>query len=356
MKKLITVIRVLIFFIIAIFLFFLISPIFIPKTINKEKGFYRAIIQGFYTEAENSLDVVFVGDSSVYKGISPLKIWEDYGMASYNYASPTQRMWDSYYCIKEIIKYQKPKVIVLNVDQAFAENPMSKFYKSHLYDNMPMSENKIAAITDPVQRNSKKESVSFLLPIFRFHSRWSELEDDDFTNAHTKLHYPLKGYQIVRSIKPYKNKKDYMKKENKKNILGKNATFYLKKMKELCDENGVELLWIEAPAPKTWNKTKHQEMAKLAARYQVTFLDLNFNLEEIGIDWDTDTQDEGVHMNISGAEKISSYLGNYLKEHYEIQDHRGKSEYKQWKEDLEYYNQQKAEFMQSKKEKENSKK
>lgn len=356
MKKLATVIRACIFLMIGVVIFFLLSPIFIPKTINKEKGFYRAIIQGFYTEPENTLDVVFIGDSSIYKGVSPMKIWEKYGIASYNYASPTQKIWDSYYCMKEVLEHQKPKVMILNIDQAFSEKPMSKFYKRHLYDNMPTTINKVEAIADGVQKNSKEEATTLLFPMFRFHSRWSELEDNDFTNAHTKLHYPLKGYQIVRSVKPYKNKKDYMLKENQKDILGPNAKLYLKKIKELCDENNVQLLWIEAPAPKTWNKTKHQEMTKLAVKYQIPFLDLNIYLKEIGIDWEQDTQDEGVHMNIYGAEKISNFLGKYLKENYPISDHRGQAMYQQWEQDLKEYNAQKAEFIQMKKGIMNSKK
>lgn len=349
MKKLATGIKALIFLIIGIIIFFFISPIFIPKTINKEKGFYRAIIQGFYTEPKNSLDAVFIGDSSIYKGVSPIKIWEDYGIASYNYASPTQKIWDSYYCVKEVLECQKPQVIVLNIDQAFSEKPMSKFYKRHLYDNMPTTINKVEAIMDEVQKNSKEEIATLLLPIFRFHNRWSELEDNDFTNAHGKLHYPLKGYQIVRSVKPYKNKKDYMLKEDKKDILGPNAKLYLKKIKELCEENNVQLLWIEAPSPKTWNKTKHQEVTRLAAEYQIPFLDLNCYLKEIGINWEEDTQDEGVHMNIYGAEKISNFLGKYLKKNYLISDHRGQAMYQQWEKDLKEYNAQKAEFIQIKK-------
>ena len=67
MKKLVIVMRALIFFMIGILLFLFLSPLFVPKTGNSKKGFYRAIIQGFYDEPENSLDAVFIGESSIYK-------------------------------------------------------------------------------------------------------------------------------------------------------------------------------------------------------------------------------------------------------------------------------------------------
>ena len=34
--------------------------------------------------------------------------------------------------------------------------------------------------------------------------------------------------------------------------------------------------------------------------------------DEIGIDYNTDTYDAGLHLNLSGAEKLSKYFGKYL--------------------------------------------
>ena len=43
---------------------------------------------------------------------------------------------------------------------------------------------------------------------------------------------------------------------------------------------------------------------------------------EIGIDYSLDTYDAGLHMNVTGAEKCSSYLGKVLVEKYGLTDHR----------------------------------
>jgi hypothetical protein len=43
---------------------------------------------------------------------------------------------------------------------------------------------------------------------------------------------------------------------------------------------------------------------------------------EIGIDYSLDTYDAGLHMNVTGAEKCSDYLGKILKEMYALEDHR----------------------------------
>ena len=43
---------------------------------------------------------------------------------------------------------------------------------------------------------------------------------------------------------------------------------------------------------------------------------------DVGIDYSLDTYDAGLHMNVTGAEKCSSYLGRILIEKYGLTDHR----------------------------------
>ena len=60
---------------------------------------------------------------------------------------------------------------------------------------------------------------------------------------------------------------------------------------------------------------------------------MNLSLEDIGLDWNTDTKDGGDHMNSAGAEKVSAYLADYLKDNYELTDHRGDKDYAEWDRD-----------------------
>ena len=62
----------------------------------------------------------------------------------------------------------------------------------------------------------------------------------------------------------------------------------------------------------------------------LTYIDLNRNWEEIGIDWSHDTRDEGDHLNEYGVAKVTSYIGNFLRENYSLTDHRGEPEYSDW--------------------------
>jgi hypothetical protein len=48
--------------------------------------------------------------------------------------------------------------------------------------------------------------------------------------------------------------------------------------------------------------------------------------DEIGIDWSCDTYDAGVHLNVYGAEKLSRYFGEILRDDHGIADRRSDAE------------------------------
>lgn len=45
-------------------------------------------------------------------------------------------------------------------------------------------------------------------------------------------------------------------------------------------------------------------------------------MKQAGIDFSTDTYDAGLHMNLSGVEKLSDYMGKFLKRKYDLVDRR----------------------------------
>ena len=65
------------------------------------------------------------------------------------------------------------------------------------------------------------------------------------------------------------------------------------------------------------------------------FLDVK---EEIGLDYTTDTYDAGLHLNLSGAEKLSRYFGKILAEECGLESRRGEEALEAaWEEKLAAY-------------------
>lgn len=340
------VIRILAFLLIAVLLLQILNMIFLPKWTSHKENNMTHIMQGFYDEPKNSLDVIFMGNSDVYGGISPIKLWQEYGIASYNYVSAGQRMWTAYYMLEESLKYQKPKVIFLNMDSAFNESKSGESNYRKVFDNMRLGETKIKAITDPVFEFNKKTKRSYLFPILRFHSRWDALEDRDFEEMIPEKHFAHKGLDMTTVAKPYTGDNSYMKDIGKIEDLGEKCLKYVEKMVKLCKENNIELILFEVPSPDSWYNALSKGSEKFAQKHGLTFIDLNYLTKEIGIDWSKDTRDAGDHLNVYGAEKVAKYLGKYLKENYDLEDHRNDPKYEQWNIDAVQYEKDKAKLEQ----------
>ena len=330
------ILTILLTSIISLLLLWTVSKVFVPKWIDHEDNRMSFIIKGFYKEEKNSLDVIFTGNSDVYRGVSPMALFEETGITSYNFVSAGQRMWIGYTMLEEVFAYQSPKVVFFNVDEVFytsqTEGGMHK-----VYDNLAFGSAKIHGAFDSVSESDTFTRISYFLPIFAYHDRYKELKVEDFKYAFYDYSDVTKGMDLVAITKPYEEKEDYMKYSSEIAKIPEKNINYLNKMKVLCESHGAELILFETPSPDSWNYKKHNAVQEYANANHVKFLDLNLYLEEIGIDWERDTSDGGDHLNVFGAEKVSHFLGNYLKENYDFESHKGTKIYDKWLKQKEDY-------------------
>lgn len=339
MKKIKIIIYSLLFIFIIILGLQISSKIFIPKWLDNKDNMHTWISKGFYEEEKNSLDLLFIGNSDVYRGISPIVLWDDYGIASYAYTSAGQRVWTAYYMLKEALLYQKPKVVVFGVDAVFSDNDSSKANYHKAFDNMKNNSVKFEAINDVVYNFTLEEKISFYLPIIKYHSRYNELSKNDFKYAFYNYHFAYKGLDMTTKIKPYKNGYDYMDKVEEIKISDK-VKKYLDGIVKLCNDNNIELVFTELPSADSWNLSKSEAINNYAKENNIKFIDLN--KEKIdGFDWMNDTSDGGDHLNVFGAEKVTKYLGEYLTSNYQFINHKNEANYKQWNLDSKKYHEDK---------------
>ena len=73
----------------------------------------------FNKEAEQSLDLVFLGDSESYSAFNPLQMYSEQGYTSYVCGTSLQRLCDTYVLLQESFKTQSPKVVVLETNCFF---------------------------------------------------------------------------------------------------------------------------------------------------------------------------------------------------------------------------------------------
>ncbi|CDF11042.1 putative uncharacterized protein [Mycoplasma sp. CAG:776] len=302
--------RIFLFHFILLLLLVLLSFVFMPKNNTEEAGMYNVKANGILGAPENSIDVLVIGDSEAYANISPLDIYDEYGITMYITGTPAQLINTSYDFLKKALKTQKPKIVILEAYNIFRDVSLGRVGKNF---------------------------AQGILPIFLYHNRWKSLTFRDF-NFEVDYTWTdeLKGYNFSKKLAPSKND-DYMTKNKKNTKISSINMFYLEKIRKLCEEENISFMLLNTPNYKGWNYKRHQVISDYASKYQIDYLDMNVINDEIKIDWLTDTRDKGDHLNYNGALKVSKYLGNYLTSKMEFQNHKGETKYASWEKDLQKF-------------------
>ena len=98
----------------------------------------------------------------------------------------------------------------------------------------------------------------------------------------------------------------------------------------LCyfEENGVALVLVKSPSIyPVWHAEWDAEIAAFAKSRGLRYDNMIAENDLIGVDMNTDTYDQGQHLNVFGAEKLSRWFGAILQSEYGLKDHRGEAAY-----------------------------
>lgn len=283
----------------------------------------------FYEEEKDSLDVVFIGSSHSMCSVFPMDLYNNWGIASYVYASSAQVTAQSYYQLQAALKRQTPKLIVLDVSGVTYDSKIGSEEFTHVQiDNMRFSKVKYQAIFDLFQPEDRLE---YIFNIIRFHTRWKEIEKEDFLPI-TSL---TKGAVVSTTINEQVFENTVSPEE--KSELYEVADTYLRKSIELCQEKGIEVLLYNAPSCASEQSIlQYNKVADIADEYSLQYVNSLYLTEEIGLDPAVDFRD-AAHCNAYGAKKVTKYLGAYLTEHYDLPDRREDSAYAAWDTQYEAY-------------------
>lgn len=292
------------------------------------------LVEEYYDEVKEH-DVIFIGDCEVFSNISPVTLWEKFGITSYIRGSAQQLVWQSYYLLEETLTYETPEVVVFNVLAMKYNEPQKEAYNRLTLDGMKLSKSKLGSIRASMME--EENLISYLFPILRYHSRWSELSREDVTYLFDKKTVSHNGYLMRIDTKPVnvipegRKLPDYQ--------FGSNAYAYLDMMTELCKEKGIELILIKSPSVYPyWYPEWDAQMVQYAKDHNLTYINFLESAEEMGIDYSQDTYDGGLHLNLSGAEKFTDYFGRILSETHGMKDHREDTRLtKIWQEKIDFY-------------------
>ncbi|MDO5521698.1 MAG: SGNH/GDSL hydrolase family protein [bacterium] len=311
---------------------FLLQRLLMPKYVDDVVE--GSLISEYYNETTDH-DVLFVGDCEVYENFSPIKLWQDYGVTSYIRGSAQQLIWQSYYLLEDALRYEKPKVVVFNVLSMKYDEPQKEAYNRMSLDGMRWSKSKIDAINASMCEG--ESFISYVFPLLRYHSRWSELNANDVKYMFSSKQISHNGYYMRVDTKAAENVPTGKALSNYQ--FGDNSYKYLDKMVKLCKDNDIQLVLIKAPSLYPyWYQQWDEQMKSYAERNDVQYINFLDCTKEAGIDFNKDTYDGGLHMNLDGAEKLTNYFGKWLTDKYDLKDHRNEEEYKSvYEEKIKFY-------------------
>ena len=114
------------------------SAILRPKDNREVYGMEEERANGILGEPQQTIDVVFLGDSVSYCSIIPVQIWRDYGITSYVCATSLQKLYYSQEFLEKVLKTQSPKMIVLGTSAIFHEFSEKDRIKNKIENLLPV--------------------------------------------------------------------------------------------------------------------------------------------------------------------------------------------------------------------------
>ena len=303
---------VLAFLLLLTFLTLLLQPKYMTDLVE------GSMLSQYYRESGGH-DVVFVGDCEVYANFTPLEMYRTRGITAYIRGSSQQLIWQSYYVLKETFEYETPRAVVFNVNSMRYSEPVSEAYNRLTIDQMRWSDKKVGIIQASMM--AEEDFWSYVFPILRYHSRFDELTSEDIQYLLKEKDTTWNGHLVNEEVNPLGTLPSKRKLSNYE--FGEICWDYLEKMRLLCGENGTELILIKAPSVYPyWYDEYDAQIQEYADANGLKFYNFLDYVEEIGIDYNTDTYDGGLHMNLAGATKLTHFFADILAEEYGMADHR----------------------------------
>lgn len=361
--------RAICFCLLFVILFVFLSGAFIPRTGTTEDGMESRISKAYRGEPRDSIDTVFIGNSDIYRAISPVDLFHQTGITSAIAGRPNKQLSEVPGDIRDILRYQNPKTIVLETDCMFSgTNPGFKKGISPLeaeaakVDVAGQAPSKatdadVAGQTPSKATNAPQQNIfakckallqegdsaflaalNYKFPLVKYHDNWKHLKLTTFLQPRGKYHFSNKGMAYANTVKSYPFGNEYMQLSGGKHaMLSEEKLDQFQKIYDLCDKNGIRLVLLTVPSANTWNKGKSDTVKQLAKKYDLTYYDYNRQLPA-GFNWATDSKDGGNHLNYAGASAVTKDLAKKLTDDLTMNPTSLTKEQKQqWKKDYEHF-------------------
>ncbi|MDD3973039.1 MAG: hypothetical protein PHC31_14160, partial [Clostridia bacterium] len=277
---------ILIFLVSTVIAITVITNITMPKRYS-----YGSTWGSYLKEPKNSIDVLFFGSSLVYCNIVPSVIYEHSGITSYVMAGPEQTIPLSYYYIKEAVKSQNPKTIMLDASGMFF-NKYEGYTKVNI-GYMPWSLNRLKAIENAAEQ---EQHTGLYFPLYNYHTRWSSITLGDIKTGVFGYERDIyAGYTFLSKIEPQGS--PWPRNEKFDIQTYKENLEYMKDIAAFCEKKDISLIVFISPSFSALKQDNLDMLKKDIGKIKnISYIDFNERFDDFDINVKTDFFDL-MHFN-----------------------------------------------------------
>lgn len=319
------VLACLCFFIIFAVLFTSVSYIFRPNNLF-----------AYYSEEEDTIDMVYIGASAAYTYWAPMEAWNDYGIASYVFASSSLPADAVKFMVKEALKTQSPELIVIDAREFISrEDQIPEVSLRYCTDKAKFSADRLKLIIDtyPVIEG-ESGLLDLVFDLSMYHSRWNEVTTWNLSYLSDDYPSPYRGCEIFTEYRSIELQE--LSDVTGSTALNSDAESLLYDLIDYLNTlEGIDILFVISPFREEEYVMEYDNyLEEIVVSAGFDFINFNKLYDEIGLDGSTDFGD-GAHVNIFGMEKYTAYFAGYINTTYDLPDRRQDKNYASWNDD--YY-------------------
>lgn len=293
--------------------------------------------QDFYNTPKNTIDMIFVGSSHSYTTFDPEIFDSRLNINTYQMGMPNQTGDGTYYTVMEILNYQKPRFLVMELYWDVLKNDFDLKQVDYLFKVLDNEELKKNYINTWFPLN---ERVKYYLKPVRYQQEFLQYTNNEL------LKYIEKNQGLKKTIVQFEGEEyyrskgfiycDYVMSEEDRQKRLNGMPFDAKRWEfsslqkksveniaKLCKENEIQLIFVTAPISNVnFSKTNdydilYNKMSQFANSLDVKYLDFNIINREENMFSDENFRDGG-HLNFSGTVISSEYFINWFLDNFEL--------------------------------------
>lgn len=274
-------------------------------------------IETFHEMPEHSIEVIGYGSSHIWRGMNPMEMYKNYGIAAYNYGCNWQHINTTELFLKDSLLTQSPKIAIIETyrvnDLLQNTNVNGEIYYTRGITEFEGKQEYLKQCFG----DDKERYLSYYMPLCAFHDNWVNLTEENFMKSADETNFGASmGYLSKTEITPITIPDPATFEQES---LSDAAVSVLDEIVRTCKENNIQIIFYTAPWEGTYAYS--DAMKAYTQKNDSIYLNLFEYVDEMGINEETDFSDGG-HLNNNGSVKVANFLGNYIVDNYEITDMR----------------------------------